>query len=863
VAAQRPASWFRYFSRFGVQPTVVAKDWPESSKNALELLRNEYRGTWRKETTTEGSIYRVPVNPRLPDRFLLRFGEQRFSTIRKLFTWIYKSFAYLSFFFDKHANIYRQADKLMQQEKFDALLITGEPFVLFRYGYLLSKKYKTPWIADYRDGWKLNHVERHKRDVFNRILQWWEFHFEKKFLPSCLFVTNTEPLTAARLQELLHKTTEVIYNGFDRFYDSRKPAPEADRHRLVLTHSGTLVPGQRVEFLLQALRELVEEKKVAPGDILLRFIGLNYQPGQLRRVLGYHPSLLPFLESTDRMSREAVLEANAHSDFLLSLTEDFHKTIFAKTYDYLAVRKPILVLPDDESILGALVTGLRAGYAFKETSALKTFLLQKIQSKKKGTLEPWSQADPKQVLAYTREAQAEALCAVLRKYVNPGVPRVLVLCHDFPPYNSVGAQRPYSWFRHFRKYGLHPCVVTRHWDEVKNQTDFYRPSKEQYTTWEQSEFGEIVRAPYHPHGRDRLVWKYGFEKYKLLRKVLTFFYYNLRFELGFLDSTRPIYREAKRLLRHQPIQLIIASGEPFLLFKHAAKLSRRFQVPWVADYRDGWSTNHALGSKVLSGKFLLSLEAWHEKKYVRSALFFDSVSAPIVKGIEALVKIPGYEIPNGTELPAADAEAPLPLEEKFTVTYTGLIYDSGYGDILIEGLKLFLSQQPRPQCLFRFVGTEMQQNKTRSRLLAFAQQYPEEIQFLPRVSPEEASRMQRSSQVLLSLIPGSHAKGIISAKTYGYAASGRPTLVIPSEPSRETPFFPGRDIQHFCLTPEEVFSRLSQFYALHEQGSSFPTSITPAERFSISREAQAARLAGIALEYLHPSSPIHTDTKTS
>ena len=32
--------------------------------------------------------------------------------------------------------------------------------------------------------------------------------------------------------------------------------------------------------------------------------------------------------------------------------------------------------------------------------------------------------------------------------------KALILCNDFPPINSIGAERPYSWFLYFKENGI-------------------------------------------------------------------------------------------------------------------------------------------------------------------------------------------------------------------------------------------------------------------------------------------------------------------------------------------------------------------------------------------------------------------------
>ena len=51
---------------------------------------------------------------------------------------------------------------------------------------------------------------------------------------------------------------------------------QTDKSKLILTHTGTLTPGQRVEFLLESVLELVLDKSIDISDVEIRFIGIEY-----------------------------------------------------------------------------------------------------------------------------------------------------------------------------------------------------------------------------------------------------------------------------------------------------------------------------------------------------------------------------------------------------------------------------------------------------------------------------------------------------------------------------------------------------------------------------------------------------------
>ena len=73
---------------------------------------------------------------------------------------------------------------------------------------------------------------------------------------------------------------------------------------------------------------------------------------------------------------------------------------------------------------------------------------------------------------------------------------VLILAYDFPPYVSVGALRPYNWYKYFREFGIYPVVITRQWgNEYGNQLDYVSASSSTETVFENTEYGTVIRTP--------------------------------------------------------------------------------------------------------------------------------------------------------------------------------------------------------------------------------------------------------------------------------------------------------------------------------------------------------------------------------
>lgn len=422
--------------------------------------------------------------------------------------------------------------------------------------------------------------------------------------------------------------------------------------------------------------------------------------------------------------------------------------------------------------------------------------------------------------------------------------KVLILANDFPPLNTVGAQRPWSFFKYLKKYGYYPIVVTRHWNENQVTTELkHRPSDRQELEVETNECGTIYRVPFKGDIRDWLIVRYGLNRMNALRKILTFFLTIGRYWLPRMDNLDAIRKQALEICKREKIDFIIATGEPFILFRQAELISRRKGIPWVADYRDGWSTNNnRVNNNSSLERLVLLYEKWVEVRTVRSASFFTTVSRQIVNQLVALTGNQGVEIQNGANIEDYRQERDVP-DGVFRLVYTGILYNCGYLDIFCEGITRFIEEEKPTSFLIQFVGIESGIENAAQKILAMAQKYPKYIQVIPRVPPAVAAKYQINATVLLSLLPGSQARGVMGAKTYGYAVSRNPIITILTTSEVETDFFPKRDIQTLVFSAQEFFDVLRSYYRKHQKGDPLTTSITAEEIFGISREYQTSRLA--------------------
>ncbi len=250
--------------------------------------------------------------------------------------------------------------------------------------------------------------------------------------------------------------------------------------------------------------------------------------------------------------------------------------------------------------------------------------------------------------------------------------KVLILAYDFPPYVSVGALRPYSWYRYLKEYGVEPIVITRQWDNKHgNALDYMEASATNETIVEDTEYGTIIRTPYKPSWSNRLYLKYGEKRFRLLRKVLTAFD-EIRQFIYPSGPKKELYFAAKDYLKRNKADVIITSGEPFILFVFANRLSQKFQTPWIADYRDTWSQNKDRVKGIAK-----RIHSFIEKRTLKGAASAITVSQFCVEQIQTNVtNIPFHILINGYNPEVLKTVAAIPQEnDKMWIGFAGTIYN--------------------------------------------------------------------------------------------------------------------------------------------------------------------------------------------
>lgn len=409
--------------------------------------------------------------------------------------------------------------------------------------------------------------------------------------------------------------------------------------------------------------------------------------------------------------------------------------------------------------------------------------------------------------------------------------KVLILAYDFPPYNSIGGQRPYSWYKYLSEFGIEPIVVTRHWDrEIQNSIDYVKPSECQVETIQNTYLGTIIRVLFKPNLRDKMLLKYGFSKYTVLRKILTLIYQFGEFIFPMLDNRKIIYKAANNYLTQNSVDAIIATSEPFILFKYARKLSKIHNIPWCADYRDGWSTNYNRG--LFEKQFYQIIE----KSIIKSCRQIITVSDEFKYQLEKLHSKKLVEVVMNGYFPELFENLQVKNSEKFTLGFAGTLYN--YQPIELFAKSFNFSPSITDYISIKFIGLNFypeQKNRIENAFI----DYKGSIETTDRLSHIDTLNELNACQLLL--LPASSEQAQLYAKTFDYLALNKKILLFKNDNGALEKIILKTNSGIICNNSEEIADAIKVAFLEWQQKGKVKCNSININQYS--RKEQAKKLA--------------------
>lgn len=409
TAAWRVDSWARYFHRHGLYPVVITRNWDHPVQGQEDILKPGGSDIVH-ERHEHYEVYYLPHTGSLRDRLYTKLAGTALRSLTKPLTVAELVGQHYAAAWAPFGYLARKARTLLQQDpSIRYLLISANPFILFRYGYALKKEFpQLQWVADYRDDWTTSEINP-KEGWLRKKIHGLESRSEKKWLSNAAFITSVSPHYTDKIAAYTGRPGHTIYNGFDPLPE-KELTPSSSRE-FSIVFNGTLYATQRVEDFCDAARRLIMQYPEVP--IRLKFPGLAFDRRQEERVRQCLTGLESHTEITGRIPRAEVMRIQQDSQVLLLLSHPGVKGIASsKLFEYLSLRKPILVYPGDGDIMDRIIRETRCGYTAQTPDELYNLLEQMLHAYIRDghtSIQPETAA----LEAYTRERQAGNLAALI------------------------------------------------------------------------------------------------------------------------------------------------------------------------------------------------------------------------------------------------------------------------------------------------------------------------------------------------------------------------------------------------------------------------------------------------------------------
>lgn len=412
-ASNRVLGWAAYFNDFGLYPIIVTRHW-DKPINKQEDLHLSCGTSIKHEVNDNHEVYYLPYKSNLRDNIFLKYKNNFAKNIRKTLTFFELFFQNYFVQVVPYKNFYFFAKEYVKNNlDISLIIITGNPFVLFKFGDKLHKEFSIPWIADYRDDWNTSEIWK-PQNLAEKIIKKIEQKSEKKWLASSAFFISVSDHYVNKISSFINKKGYVIYNGF--FEKLKEYLFQPFFSDFTITYNGTLYKTQEIGIFLDGFKKIADyfREKL---NVMLYFPGLAYDPFQADRVSKYMQGYEANLIITTRIPRKEVLNIEARSHCLLMISHHDIKGIpSSKIFEYIAFRKPIILCPTDNDVLHKILLqtglGLICNNSDEVFISLKKMIIEFIETDKLQT-----RANESSIQLYSRRFQTETLANLIEKYI--------------------------------------------------------------------------------------------------------------------------------------------------------------------------------------------------------------------------------------------------------------------------------------------------------------------------------------------------------------------------------------------------------------------------------------------------------------
>ena len=350
--------------------------------------------------------------------------------------------------------------------------------------------------------------------------------------------------------------------------------------------------------------------------------------------------------------------------------------------------------------------------------------------------------------------------------------KILFLNAYFPPYRTIASLRTGKTAKLLHERGHDIKVVTLKQETLKSDFPLEIPKENLYqVTWlnldnyllkllKMENKNKIIDATYNSKGKKISI------KNKFMQFIFKIYKIFFRDFFASFSQYKNLFSESKNIIKEWKPDIIYASGLPKEILIVASNLNKKYNIPFVAEFRDLWADNHYNNKSYIS--------EYLEKRTLKNAHSIISVSKPLVDKLQQKYPdIPCFEVRN-----AYDEEDFVFNQKnknsKITILYTGMIYQGKQDPSLLFEV-ISQNEYLKENVICKFYGNGLLIVKD------LAKKYNIEhcVEVYDSIDRIEILKLQSQSDILLLLTwDNPLEKGVFTGKLFEYIGSAKPILGI-------------------------------------------------------------------------------------
>lgn len=302
-----------------------------------------------------------------------------------------------------------KSKRIFKENNIDLIYSSSPPPTAHLIGMSLAKKYKKPWIADFRDPWTGMFLIPPRPFPLRQLDEYMEERVLDKARKIVVAWPGIEDDIVQKQKDYDRRKIIAIHNGFDQ-QDFQDIIPKIFP-KFTITYTGVFYKERNPAPLFRALNILFSEQPMLRNDIQVIYIG---KQRSFVRNLIEESNVNDIVITIPNLPHKKSLSYLLGSDVLfLNTVENY---VPGKVYEYLRSKKPILALVPKDTTVAKIVSSTKSGIVIDPTNTeeIKDAIFEMYKKYKKGTLK-LDREDDSVIYQYERKELTRKLAEVFNE----------------------------------------------------------------------------------------------------------------------------------------------------------------------------------------------------------------------------------------------------------------------------------------------------------------------------------------------------------------------------------------------------------------------------------------------------------------